>query len=237
MKNERPFFFMNSGTLSMPKLTDVQQDERRARILDAAERCFTRAGFHRTTMQDICKDAGVSPGAVYTWFDSKEALIGGITSRNRDEVLASFGPMAGADDFVAGLAATLEECILNRPREKSVLNLEIAAEATRNGVVADMMAKFDEAVNLSLKDIMERAIKTGQISPDLPVADLVASMNVIAEGMFWRRAVDPNFDAAAAGRVFVAMVSAVLRPGSTQEFMKQKQASSLKPMELAEQRT
>jgi AcrR family transcriptional regulator len=200
---------MDSGTLSMPKLTDVQQDERRARILDAAERCFTRTGFHRTTMQDICKDAGVSPGAVYTWFDSKEALIGGITSRNRDEVLASFGPMAGADDFVAGLAATLEECILNRPREKSVLNL----------------------------DIMERAIKTGQISPDLPVADLVASMNVIAEGMFWRRAVDPNFDAAAAGRVFVAMVSAVLRPGSTQEFMKQKQASSLKPMELAEQRS
>ena len=216
----------------MPKLSDAQQGERRARILDAAERCFTRAGFHRTTMQDICKEAGVSPGAVYTWFNSKEALIGGITSRNRDEVLASFGPMADAPDFIAGLAATLEECILNRPREKSVLNLEIAAEATRNCAVAHMMATFDEAVNVSLKDIMERAIEAGQIRPDLPVADLVASMHVIAEGMFWRRAVDPHFDAAAAGRVFVTMVSAVLRP-----VLNPKQTSTLKPMQLAEQRS
>lgn len=222
----------------MPKLTDAQQAGRRARILDAAERCFTRNGFHRTTMQDICKEAGVSPGAVYTWFDSKEALIGGITSRNRDEVLASFGPMADAPDFIAGLAATLEECVLNRPREKSVLCLEIAAEATRNEAVGLMMAKFDEAVSGSLKDIMERAIQAGQIAPALPLKDLVAAMNVIAEGMFWRRAVDPDFDAAAAGRVFVAMVGAVLAPQpSQQKTSTHKTLSTLKPMELAEQRS
>lgn len=220
----------------MPKLTDAQQGERRAHILDAAERCFSRAGFHGATMQDICKEAGVSPGAVYTWFDSKEALIGGITSRNRDEVLASFGSMGHADDFIAGMAATLEECVLNRPREKSVLCLEIAAEATRNQSVAQMMAKFDEAVSASLKDIMERAIEAGQISPALPLKDLVAAMNVIAEGMFWRRAVDPAFDAAAAGRVFVAMVGAVLRPVAAPQKRKPNKSNS-KPTELAEQRS
>ena len=42
----------------------------RARILDAAERCFARAGFHRTTMQDICKEAKVSAGAIF--FDIDE---------------------------------------------------------------------------------------------------------------------------------------------------------------------
>lgn len=220
----------------MPKLTDAQQGERRAHILDAAERCFTRAGFHRTTMQDICREASVSPGAVYTWFDSKEALIDGITSRNRDEVLASFGAMGHADDFIAGMAATLEECVLNRPREKSVLCLEIAAEATRNSSVAQMMANFNAAVSVSLQDIMNRAIEAGQINPGLPLKDLVAAMNVIAEGMFWRRAVDPDFDAAAAGRVFVAMVGGVLRPAqqgtSTHETI-----STLRPMDLAEQRS
>ena len=66
----------------MPKLSDIQQEERRARILDAAERCFARTGFHRTTMQDICKDAGISPGALYIWFSSKEALIAGISARH-----------------------------------------------------------------------------------------------------------------------------------------------------------
>ena len=69
----------------MPKLKSETQNARREHILDAAERCFARTGFHRTTMQDICKMAGVSPGALYVYFDSKEALIAGITERDRAE--------------------------------------------------------------------------------------------------------------------------------------------------------
>jgi len=59
----------------MPRLTDEQQNERRSQILQAAGRCFTRDGFHRTSMQRICKEAGMSPGALYLYFESKEALI------------------------------------------------------------------------------------------------------------------------------------------------------------------
>ena len=59
----------------MPKLTPSSQRERRQRILDAAARCFDRQGFHGTTIPDICAEAGVSTGAVYTWFDSKAAIV------------------------------------------------------------------------------------------------------------------------------------------------------------------
>ena len=62
----------------MPKLKPEVQQARRERILDAAEQCFARAGFHRTTMHDICKEAGVSPGALYVYFDSKEALVNAL---------------------------------------------------------------------------------------------------------------------------------------------------------------
>lgn len=196
----------------MPKLTDAQQEERRARILDAAERCFTRSGFHRTTMQDICKEAGVSPGALYTWFDSKEALIGGISARDRDEVLASFAPMVNAEDLLGAMADALAACVLNRPREKSVLCLEIAAESTRNPRVAEVTRRMDDTVRESLGAILRRAEAEGRIAPAMPIPDLLSAMTAIAEGLFWRRAVDPNFDAVAAGRAFVAMVGAALRP-------------------------
>ena len=199
----------------MPKLTKDQQTERRARILDAAERSFSRAGFRGATMQDICREAGVSPGALYTWFDSKEAIVGGIVARNRDEALANFAPMAQARDFIEGMAATLAQAVLNQPREKSVLCLEVAAEATRNPAVAEMMARFDESVSASLADIIERAISAGQIAPALPVSDIVASMKALAEGLFWRRAVDPLFDGEAVGRAMVKMVASVLRPGAS----------------------
>ena len=63
----------------MPKLKPDTQRARREHILDAALTCFARGGFHATTMQAICREAGVSPGALYVYFDSKEALIAGLS--------------------------------------------------------------------------------------------------------------------------------------------------------------
>ncbi len=58
----------------MPRLKPETQAHRREQILDAAERCFARAGFHRTTMQDICKEASVSPGALYLILPPRKSL-------------------------------------------------------------------------------------------------------------------------------------------------------------------
>src|SRR5687768_8758848 len=55
---------------AMPKLKPDVQRARSEHILDAAERCFVRAGFHRTSIHDICKEAAISPGALYVYFDS-----------------------------------------------------------------------------------------------------------------------------------------------------------------------
>jgi len=67
-------------------------------ILDAAEQCFARAGFHRTTVHDICREAGVSPGALYVYFDSKEALIAGISERDRAEFADRLDALANAPE-------------------------------------------------------------------------------------------------------------------------------------------
>src|SRR5690242_15568423 len=81
-----------------------RQSDRRTEILDAAERCFARAGFHQASMQDICSEAGMSPGNLYRYFPSKEALIAGICERNRAEAAASFARVGQAADFFDALA-------------------------------------------------------------------------------------------------------------------------------------
>ena len=50
------------------------QSDRRAEILAAAQRCFVRSGFHGASMQEICAEAGMSPGNLYRYFPSKEAI-------------------------------------------------------------------------------------------------------------------------------------------------------------------
>lgn len=196
----------------MPKISDEKQQERRDRILEAAETCFSRSGFHRTTMNDICREAGISAGALYLYFDSKEALIEGIVARDRDEFLASFAAIAGDGGLFSGLAALMDECIVNRPPHKIVLFLEIGLEATRNPAVAKTLNHCDAVISASLVELLERAKAAGQINPSIPISEAVDAMSVIADGLFWRSATQPRFDVAAAGNTVLLMIAALLRP-------------------------
>lgn len=59
----------------MPKISQQAREARKAQILDAAWRCFQKEGLHATTMQDIIGASGLSAGAVYSYFKSKDELI------------------------------------------------------------------------------------------------------------------------------------------------------------------
>ena len=55
--------------------------QRREQILDAASICFARYGFHGASVAQISKQACMSPGHIYHFFDNKEAIVGGIVER------------------------------------------------------------------------------------------------------------------------------------------------------------
>jgi len=59
----------------MPRITEARREARRAEIVAAARRCFSRDGFHQTSMPDIAQEAGVSTGAPYRYFSGKEEII------------------------------------------------------------------------------------------------------------------------------------------------------------------
>lgn len=59
----------------MPRITDERRAANRSQIVAAARRCFSRDGFHQTSMPDIAAEAGVSVGAPYRYFASKEEII------------------------------------------------------------------------------------------------------------------------------------------------------------------
>jgi TetR/AcrR family transcriptional regulator, transcriptional repressor of aconitase len=66
----------------MPKVSQQHRDARREQILAAARRCFLRDGFHATSMQDLFAEAGLSSGAVYSYFASKDDVIAAIAEEN-----------------------------------------------------------------------------------------------------------------------------------------------------------
>ena len=53
-------------------------EERRSQILEAAVKTFARLGFQQTRMDDIAQEVGLSKGALYLYYKSKDAIIGSL---------------------------------------------------------------------------------------------------------------------------------------------------------------
>lgn len=196
----------------MPKLKPEVQTARRERILDAAEHCFARSGFHRTTMQDICREAGISPGALYVWFDNKEALIAGITERDRAEFAERLARLAAAPDFMQGLAALAEQYFVEEPIADQRLCVEIGIESTRNPRVGEIVQRIDRFVAESFHALFQRLKDEGRIAPALDIPGVVNAVMTLADGMIWRRAVDPTFDPKVTLPAVLQLIGVLLNP-------------------------
>ncbi len=61
--------------MAIKKLKEREALWRKTELLSAAKTIFTRKGFHRTTMDDVAKEAGISKGALYLYFPSKEKMF------------------------------------------------------------------------------------------------------------------------------------------------------------------
>lgn len=94
----------------MPRLTAERRAANRSQIVAAARRCFSRDGFHQTSMPDIAAEAGLSVGAPYRYFAGKEEIILEIAGDAFGLMFAPVERLAEtADVTVADLvAATVE---------------------------------------------------------------------------------------------------------------------------------
>jgi AcrR family transcriptional regulator len=65
----------------MPKTSEAAKGARRTQILDAAVRCFARRGYYETTIEDLVTETGLSRGALYLYYPSKEAMYLAISEQ------------------------------------------------------------------------------------------------------------------------------------------------------------
>jgi TetR/AcrR family transcriptional regulator, repressor for uid operon len=179
------------------------QSDRRAEILAAAQRCFVRSGFHGASMQEICSEAGMSPGNLYRYFPSKEALIAGIAERDRAEVAQQFESADLSHGLFAVLGAMAHHHFANRPTEQVLLCTEVMAEARRDPEIARICRSFDAEVKQWLLDLFRAAAERGDIPDDIDLEGVTTMLMIIADGVWWRRALDPEFDPASVLPMFM----------------------------------
>lgn len=180
----------------MPRIDDLQRTDRKAAILEAAERCFVRSGFHGASMSEICAEAGMSPGNLYRYFPSKEAMIEGLCERDFEEVGQQFADLANAPDIWEAFRAMAHVHMVEEPREHCAMWTECMSEAARNPQIAALRTRIDGFIHDKLLGAMALARERGQTAPDADLERAVQFLITFADGLMLRRARDPDFDPA-----------------------------------------
>lgn len=99
----------------MPRVSEEHLERRRRQILEASRACFIRKGIHDTSMQDIFAEAGLSAGAVYRYFQSKNEIIKANIAAVIGDLYAHFDELARSDpplpvdELVEGIAGKMVE--------------------------------------------------------------------------------------------------------------------------------
>lgn len=191
----------------MPRISAAKKDERRSQILQAAIWCFARNGFHRTTIQDICEEAGLSHGAVYGYFDSKDAIIAALTGVGRkinaDRVAASQRTSSSPIEQLRALLAALEH-----PEAAIVNQFDVRAwgEAIGDAQLREITLRSRADLIAALTAIAAPAAAAKGLAPEA-LAQLIAAVIV---GCEVQRAIEPASDI----RPQLDALLALLEPGA-----------------------
>src|SRR5215467_1979065 len=92
-------------------------EARRRHVREAALACFKRKGFHQASMADICAEAGMSPGNVYRYYDSKEAIIAAIAEEDRRQLTLQLEGLGGQPNLFQAMLEMTSDAISTRDAE------------------------------------------------------------------------------------------------------------------------
>lgn len=174
----------------MPKISQARKDARREQILSASMRLFARQGFHRTTMPEICAEAGLSTGAVYSYYDGKEAIVAALVEAGRQGTAELAADAGRQGSPAARLEALLRE--LQRPGRDVLNQVDVRwlAEAIGDPRMRESyLASHAELVTLLVTLLGADAGAEG--TPPEAAAELIAAVMV---GLQVRMAIVPEAD-------------------------------------------
>lgn len=199
----------------MRKVDPEKFEARKQQILAAAITCFTRKGFHGTSTAEICAEAGMSPGNLFHYYPTKQAIIAAIVEQDRRETAAYFAQIDQSQDLFVEILKFMDIVLeLAADPAYSSLALEISAEAMRDKQIAALVSAYDAEMQASLSVMLRDAASRGQIDATLDPVEAARWVAALIDGIFGRIAVDPGFHPLEQRANLHLLLTRFLRPGA-----------------------
>jgi TetR/AcrR family transcriptional repressor of uid operon len=181
----------------MARKRDPEREaQRRGEILQAAARAFIRDGLRGTSIATICKEAGISPGHLYYYFPSKEALIEAMAEADLAAIRSYAERLVTLDDLLNAAVSSSE--FMSFPFDESsnllggALAFDLHAEATRNPRIHAIMDRHYRSISALFGERLAAAQKAGGVSSSHDPVKLARLVGAVREGLLVMSAIGPD---------------------------------------------
>jgi TetR/AcrR family transcriptional regulator, transcriptional repressor of aconitase len=163
----------------VPKISDERRTERREQILEGARRCFAEHGYEGATVVRLEREIGLSRGAIFNYFPSKEDLFIELAARDTRRMSEVF--------LDQGLEGVLHEILEFDPSWLSVY-LELVRRARTDPAFRERLDSRETEFVLANRARVEEAQRAGEIRDDLDPKSLGIFVNLVLHGLMLQRA-------------------------------------------------
>jgi len=167
----------------MPKVVPEYKEEAKSRILEAANKVFAEKGYHEATMDDIAKRLGVSKGAIYLYFASKEDLFEAMCKTAPQAFKEILYSSFSTDTNPVQSATQFFDKMLKLSASNPGLSFEILSEASRNPTLKRILrqnhAEYEEVLTGFLAEGRKRRI----VADNLDIHSLANSLIALWNGL------------------------------------------------------
>jgi AcrR family transcriptional regulator len=191
---------------------DEKKAQTRERLLDAASKVFARKGFASTSVDEVAEEAGVTKGAVYSNFDSKEDLVRAVLDERLERRFLDIAEQAPSEGSLADDAVQASRqfgSVLEQERDAVLLGLEFAIYAVRNPEFRDDFIAHHRNAQADIARVVGHRLTEGGNELRVPAATLASMFNAISNGVALERLMDPgSVSDEMLGLVFAAVAEA-----------------------------
>ena len=156
----------------MPKVSIEHKQRRREEILEGAQRAFARHGYEGATVARLEDEIGLSRGAIFSYFENKEALFIGVVGRSSERLVETW--------LEQGYRALLE-AITHEDPEWLAVQIEATRRVRTEERFREQIAHLDAEAKKKRPSRFERVRPT--VREDIPIEVTVQFLSFVANGL------------------------------------------------------
>ena len=175
----------------VPKVSEQARQTRRGDLLEAGWRCLRQTTFPQLTVDQLCAAAGVSKGAFYGHFQSKQDFLLALLEQDSADLDEAMERMEGSETNAVRRLRGFARTMLSRNRGRAQVRADLWSEMPSQAAVRALLATKVAARRGRLRAWVEEGVRAGELT-DTPANALASLLLAIGDGLSLHAGLDPG---------------------------------------------